>query len=135
MLKKLLFPSVCVFFIGLFLVTISISEAQQNQNQEIKVFFSPKGGCAEAISNEIRNANSSIYVCMYYLTSKKLSKELINASWKGIQVKVVLDKSQLSSKYSKAKQLFFASCAIEKTTRDKIIIATIFFMVLIADIL
>ena len=120
MLKKLLFPSVCVLFIGLFLIIVSVSEAQQNQSEEIKVFFSPKGGCAEAISNEIRNANSSIYVCMYYLTSKKLSKELINASWKGIEVKVVLDKSQLSSKYSKAKQLFFAKIPVKIDKKHRI---------------
>lgn len=72
-----------------------------NDDIEIDIRFSPNGGCTDLTKNIINNAKKIILVQAYYFTSEILSKELINAYNKGIKVKILIDKSQLSHKYSK----------------------------------
>lgn len=69
---------------------------------EIEVYFSPNGGCEDAIIKEVNSAKSSINVAMYYLTERRISKGLIAGKQRGVKVSVVLDKSQQTQKYSKA---------------------------------
>lgn len=64
------------------------------------VHFSPNGGCCNAIASEIEKASRDIAVCTYYFTEDRLSDSLIKAKHRGIAIRIVLDKSQTSSKYS-----------------------------------
>ncbi|MGO9144772.1 MAG: hypothetical protein ACLQDF_00245 [Desulfomonilia bacterium] len=43
------------------------------------VYFSPMGGCTEAIVQEIDHANKEILVQAYSFTSKPISKALLDA--------------------------------------------------------
>jgi len=72
---------------------------------EIQVYFSPNGGCQDAVIQQITNAKSEILVAMYYLTEGDITKALINAKEQGINVQVFLDQSQLTEKYAKGKML------------------------------
>ena len=80
-----------------FVVLLSVVSAA-----EIEVYFSPNGGCEDAIIEEVNSAKSSINVAMYYLTERRIANALISAKQKGIKVSVVLDKSQPTQTYSKA---------------------------------
>lgn len=71
----------------------------------VKVFFSPRGGCESAIISTIDNAEESIYVQLYYFTSKLLAASLRRAHDRGVTVIVILDKSQITSLYSIADYL------------------------------
>jgi phosphatidylserine/phosphatidylglycerophosphate/cardiolipin synthase-like enzyme len=69
---------------------------------DIEVYFSPKGGCTDAIVREINNAKSNLYVQAYSFTSLPIAKALIAANNRDVLVKVILDKSQRSEKYREA---------------------------------
>lgn len=67
----------------------------------LSVYFSPKSNTYEkAIKPLIQNAKHSIYIPIFYLTHEELSKELIKASKKGVEVKIILDASAARNKYS-----------------------------------
>ena len=68
----------------------------------VKAYFSPKGGCTDAIINEIEQAKTEIKVQAYSFTSAPIAKALVNAHKKGIKVEVILDKSQRSKRYTSA---------------------------------
>jgi len=77
--------------------------------KDIKVYFSPKGGCTEAIVNEIRTAKETIYVQAYSFTSAPIAQALVDAAMRGVQVEVILDKSQRSERYSQANMVYQAN--------------------------
>ena len=71
-------------------------------NTVADVYFSPKGGCTEAIVSEINRAKSEILVQAYSFTSKKIAKALIDTHTRGITVQIILDKSQRTARHSAA---------------------------------
>ena len=64
-------------------------------NTPTQVYFSPRGGCTEAIISQIDKAKSEILVQAYSFTSAPIAKALLNAHKRGIKVEAILDKSQL----------------------------------------
>lgn len=57
----------------------------------IDVYFSPRGGAAEAVVHELRNAKKEILVQAYSFTSAPIAKALVDANKRGVKVTVVLD--------------------------------------------
>ncbi len=74
----------------------------------IQVFFSPHGGCTAAVVNALGQARSNILVQAYSFTSGPIAKALVDANKRGVQVRVILDKSQRSERYSAADFLLHA---------------------------
>lgn len=66
----------------------------------IEVAFSPQGGIAGMIVKELNGAKSSIEVQSYSFTSAPIAKALVDAKRRGVNVRVIIDKSQKSLKYS-----------------------------------
>ncbi len=66
------------------------------------MFFSPKGGCTEAVVKELDAAKSTVLVQAYSFTSVPIAKALVDAYKRGVKVEVILDKSQRTEKYSSA---------------------------------
>ncbi|MFH1800594.1 MAG: phospholipase D family protein [Candidatus Omnitrophota bacterium] len=64
-------------------------------------YFSPKGGCTQAIVDAIDQAQTSILVQAYSFTSQPIAEALVNAHKRGVRVKILLDKSQKHAKGSK----------------------------------
>lgn len=71
----------------------------------INVCFTPPSGCGSLIAKEISKAKESIYVQAFGLTSQTIVDQLIEAKKKGVQVRVLLDRSNLNDKYSKMSEL------------------------------
>ena len=69
-------------------------------NTDAQVYFSPHGGCTDAIVKELGKAKSEILVQAYSFTSKEIAKALIEAHKRGIPIQIILDKSNRSGKYS-----------------------------------
>jgi len=84
---------------------ISNLEAQL-EIEILGVYFSPKGGCENVILKWIKSANKSIHVLIYSFTLDSISEELINAYRRGVDVKVVFEKSQIGqgSEYQRLKK-------------------------------
>jgi phospholipase D len=74
-------------------------------SSEISLCFTPPAGCAKVISNLISEARESVYVQAYGITSNEIVDQLIDAHARGVKVRVLLDKSNLSDKYSKMQQM------------------------------
>ena len=71
-------------------------------NPPIQVYFSPNGGCTDAIIKEIDNAKFEILVQAYSFTSAPIAKALLEAHRRGVKVEIILDKSQKTQDYSSA---------------------------------
>jgi phosphatidylserine/phosphatidylglycerophosphate/cardiolipin synthase-like enzyme len=67
---------------------------------DIRVLFSPKGGCQEAIVQELAKARREILVQAYSFTADPLTYALVEAKKRGVQVDIVLDKSNEVERYS-----------------------------------
>src|SRR5712692_1159825 len=68
----------------------------------IQVFFSPGGGCTEAVVEAINRAKQSVLVQAYSFTSAPIAKALVNAHRRRVAVQVILDGSVETEKYSEA---------------------------------
>ncbi|ACM19072.1 endonuclease Nuc [Geotalea daltonii FRC-32] len=68
----------------------------------IEAFFSPNGGCTDAIVREICNAKSEVLIQAYSFTSVPIAKAIVQAKKRGVKIEAVLDKSQRTGKYSAA---------------------------------
>ncbi|MEN6317917.1 MAG: phospholipase D family protein [Syntrophaceae bacterium] len=71
-------------------------------NTPTQAYFSPHGGCTEAITREIGNAKTEVLIQAYSFTSAPIAKALLNAHKRGVKVEVLLDKSQRTKKYNSA---------------------------------
>lgn len=71
----------------------------------LKVLFSPDGGCTEAIVDGLGKARTSIDVQAYSFTSAPIAEAVAKAFARGVKVRVVLDKSQRSERYTSATYL------------------------------
>jgi phosphatidylserine/phosphatidylglycerophosphate/cardiolipin synthase-like enzyme len=69
---------------------------------KIEVFFSPQGGCTEAVVKALDHATSTVLVQAYSFTSAPIAKALVDAHKRGVKIHVILDKSQRTEKYSSA---------------------------------
>ncbi|WP_196600495.1 phospholipase D family nuclease [Pectinatus frisingensis] len=78
-----------------------------NATGTIEVAFSPNGAATDTVIKAINEAKESIKVQAYSFTSAPIAKALLNAQKRGIDVKIILDKSQETAKYSSA--TFFAN--------------------------
>jgi PLD-like domain len=67
---------------------------------EIQAFFSPKGGCQEAIIRELQKARREILVQAYSFTADPLTMALVEAKKRGVQVDIIFDKSNEVERYS-----------------------------------
>ena len=86
----------------------------------IEVYFSPHGGCTEAVIKELDKAESSVLVQAYSFTSAPVAKALLDAHKRGIKVEVILDKSQRTDQYSSATFLFNAGIPVKIDSRHAI---------------
>jgi phosphatidylserine/phosphatidylglycerophosphate/cardiolipin synthase-like enzyme len=67
---------------------------------DLACWFSPRGGCTEAVVAEISRASKSIQVLSYTFTSRPIGDALIDARHRGVQVTVIADKSEQRDSHS-----------------------------------
>lgn len=83
-----------IIILAILLLISSIAQA------EIEVAFSPRQGGTELIIKTIKDAKKTIRVAAYSFTSAPIAQALLDAKKHGIDVKIVLDKSNAKAKYS-----------------------------------
>ncbi len=71
----------------------------------IEVYFSPSGGCTDAVVREIRAARHTILVQAFSFTSNRIARALADAHNRGVDVKVIIDKEVAVYEYSLADTL------------------------------
>jgi phosphatidylserine/phosphatidylglycerophosphate/cardiolipin synthase-like enzyme len=68
----------------------------------IEVYFSPHGGCTEAIVREVEGAKSEILSQSYSFTSKPIAEAFVDKFKQMKNIEAILDKSQKTAHYSSA---------------------------------
>lgn len=74
--------------------------ASSTEKAHVRACFSPEGHCTDKIVTAINAAQSSIFVMAFSFTSPEIAGALVEAHKRGVEVKVLIDKSQLKEKYS-----------------------------------
>jgi phosphatidylserine/phosphatidylglycerophosphate/cardiolipin synthase-like enzyme len=72
------------------------------ENPRAQVYFSPRGGCTEAVVAALGSARRSVLVQAYSFTSAPIAGALKAARDRGVDVRILLDRSQRSERYSSA---------------------------------
>ena len=96
------------FFAGLLILALLIACRQEAKTESpgrtaaVEVYFSPKGGCTEAVVEELRQAQGTVLMQAYSFTSTPIAKALVDAFHRGVKVQAILDKSERTEKYSSA---------------------------------
>jgi phosphatidylserine/phosphatidylglycerophosphate/cardiolipin synthase-like enzyme len=83
------------------LLTVPPLNAQQGP-QDLHPFFSPSGRCTQAVVSALEGAKKNILVQAYSFTSAPIARALVDAKRRGVDVQVILDKSQRGERYSSA---------------------------------
>ncbi len=91
--KRSIMPVLIFIFIFTLFSSSSAYDLTLN-NAPAHVYFSPKGGCIQAIVKEIDNATMEVLVQAYSFTSAPIAKALVNAKKRAVNVEVIVDKSQ-----------------------------------------
>jgi phosphatidylserine/phosphatidylglycerophosphate/cardiolipin synthase-like enzyme len=73
--------------------------------QNIQVYFSPNGGCEQAVVDQVRQAAHTIDIAMYFLSSREIARALVRARQNNVQVRIVLDQGQEIESSSKSSYL------------------------------
>ena len=92
--------------------SFSTSQTAIDNENQIELCFTPPSGCGTLIAQEIARAKDSIYVQAYGLTSGIIVNQLIQAKNRGVKVQVLLDKSNVSDKWSKMMDLVNANVSV-----------------------
>lgn len=72
----------------------------------LEIYFSPQDkSITNAVLPLIKNAQKYIYIPTFVLTEKRITKELIKAKNRGVDVKILIDALNASIKHSKHKEL------------------------------
>ncbi len=66
----------------------------------VEAHFSPKGGCTDAVVREIGQARKEVLVQAYSFSSRPIAEALVAAKTRGVEVTVLLDKSNETETYS-----------------------------------
>lgn len=95
-MKPILHCVILILFLSLPL------QASDPSSPTLTAYFSPKGGCTEAIVGTLNSAKSTVLVQAYSFTSQAIAKAIVDAHKRGVDVHVILDKSQKSERYTSA---------------------------------
>jgi phosphatidylserine/phosphatidylglycerophosphate/cardiolipin synthase-like enzyme len=66
----------------------------------VMVYFSPKGGATDAVLHELKAARREILILAYSFSSKPIAAALVEAKTRGVQVEILLDRSNEQEAYS-----------------------------------
>jgi phosphatidylserine/phosphatidylglycerophosphate/cardiolipin synthase-like enzyme len=95
----LVFAALCLLA-GIWLghLNNAVPQAHLHANSSLKVYFSPDGGATRELVKLLDAAQKSIEVQAYSFTSKPVIKALIRAKQRGVQVAIILDRSNVEKR-------------------------------------
>ncbi len=118
---KWIVPSLVVGVLLGFLVGMNtpINLYEVSEPQVLGVCFSPNGGREETVLSWIGKANSSLHILIYSFTLDTVGDALVEARGRGVEIKVVFQKSQVSQ-YSEYQKLREAEIEVRNDTNSQL---------------
>ena len=95
-----------ILIVGFCISYLPVQAQEKPTTYNWEVYFSPHGGCTDAVIRELNKAKTTVFVQAYTFTSAPIAKALLDAHKRGVKVEVILDKSQRTQKYSSATFLY-----------------------------
>lgn len=77
----------------------------RGEEEAIKLFFSPKGKCAQHIINTINQAEREIYIAIFVFTHKGIADALVSAKARGVKIHILANGLNANDRYSKLADL------------------------------
>ena len=99
-------------FVGAIVGCKACSDHYENNGAVIQVCFSPEGNCTKFAEAAIAKAQNTILVQAYAFTSVPIAEALLAAHQRGVEVKILVDRSQLKSKSSQARHVMKQGIAV-----------------------
>jgi phosphatidylserine/phosphatidylglycerophosphate/cardiolipin synthase-like enzyme len=103
----------------------SLKEAGAKDDAEApppaRALFSPGGGIEPALLEVVKDAKREVFVAMYDFTSKPLAEALVGAKQRGVDVRVVLDRTETEriKKYARYADLRHGKIPVRLMTLGK----------------
>lgn len=107
-MKKIFF-----IFIGIFLLY------SKSPNAEIRFYFSPSPDCENQIIRHINNTKSTLDIVIYSLTNERIVNAIEEAAKRGVQIRILADRTQAGSKWSKVIALYNNGINIRVNSKHK----------------
>ncbi|XWN35146.1 MAG: phospholipase D family protein [Roseivirga sp.] len=82
------------------------------EHADVQVRFSPGGHCTQWVEETIAKAQKTILVQAYSFTSLPIAEALIAAHQRGVVVKILVDRSQLTGKYTQVQRVVDRGIAV-----------------------
>jgi phosphatidylserine/phosphatidylglycerophosphate/cardiolipin synthase-like enzyme len=101
-------------------VLLALAAPARAEATEVSVCFSPEGRCGDVLVREIRNAEHSVRGLWYSFTYAPLVSALIAAHNRGVDVEIVLDRSNLTARASGLDRLLRAGVPVWIDSRHAI---------------
>ena len=132
-MKKRLKQFLIVGILSICLVSLIVCRGRYEELPQIEVFFSPEQGeeILAELTEAIQGAEERIYILIYSFTLDELVRVLIDKHEQGIDVRVIMDRVQASSKWAVTETLNQAGIPLLIKTGSKG--GYMHFKVLIAD--
>ena len=101
--KHILLASV----VGICLMSLLVYPANCQDPHKIEVLFSPEQGqqILEKLEDAIQNAEERVYILIFSFTLDEIAEAIIQKHTEGLDVKVIMDKSQAGSEWSVTEKL------------------------------
>jgi phosphatidylserine/phosphatidylglycerophosphate/cardiolipin synthase-like enzyme len=90
------------------------------QAAEVQAFFSPHGGCAAAIYQDMAQAKTSIDVMAYSLANPLITTGIEEAKRRGVAVRIVADRTQTNRKQSTVPSLHGQGIEVRIDRREQL---------------
>ena len=81
---------------------IAVALPAPSSGASAEVFFSPDAQTDRAIARAVGEARRRVWIAGYFFTSSTIAKALDQAKSRGLDVRVLLDRSQVTLRYSSA---------------------------------
>ena len=112
----------------LLLVTVAVALLAGVASGEVKVLFSPRGGCDQALVLLARSAQMYLDAACYAFSLDPIADELIAANKRGVKVRVILDRMQSHQSWCPAARLLAAGIPVRVNSHgalmhDKFLVA------------
>ena len=77
------------------------SNSMLPEHESVSLFVCPQDECAEQLIGFIDSAEKNVHVMIYSLTKEEIAEAITKARKRGLDVRVVMDKTQAAGPYSK----------------------------------
>lgn len=88
------------------LVIFLLGSSAKSSQAEVESYFSPSNDCEEHIIYNIDNTSHTLKVAIYSITSPKIFQAIIRAKDRGVNIKILADRSQAGLRSSWVASLY-----------------------------